>query len=96
MAAGLEKFLPEDQRTKSITGKGKYKEFARADFEEMKDIITGEGNKYTSPRDAIMKKRQIWGTKAMNAATQFVGDALNVEDTWFLKPYYMDALWIFH
>lgn len=92
MAAGIEKMLPENQRTKAFIGRGKYKAFANNDFQEMRGTITGEGNKYVSPRNSIMAKRKIWKTNAMNKVTEAVGDALNAEDAWFLKPYYTNAL----
>ena len=118
LATGMEQLIPEEQRTKSLTGRSQYRDFANADFEQMKDQITGERDKYTNPRDAIMAKRKIWKTPkngseanidqnanwfkrqwqtlqnegVMNWATEFVGDALNTEDAWFLKPYYTHAL----
>ena len=84
--------MQNEQRTKSFANRGKYKDFAEADFKQMEGEITGERDKYTNPRDAIMAKRPTWNFTPMEKATTFVGDALNAEDTWFLKPYYTNAL----
>ena len=72
------------------------RDFALRDAQAMKDELQG-GGKY-NPADGTIKDAQKSFSertpigKALNRASDFVGNALEAEDWWFLRPHYVHAL----
>ena len=92
VAAAMERFIPQDQRTKAIlTPKDSgLRNFARSDFAEMKDVITGGGK--MNPTDQIKSQKQVFQHKWLDALTKMPGKLLEAEDAWALRPRYEKAL----
>lgn len=86
----IELTRPKDQRTKSVTVKKAYKDFAEKDFAEVKDLISGSG-KY-NPSDQIDEYRKIFKTRWLEALRKFNFKALEKEDAFFLKRHYRHSL----
>lgn len=85
-----ERFLPKDQRTKTIIPlKAEYRNFARQDFDEIRDILTGGGK--MNPSDQIRDQQKIFKTKWLEALRKFNFNALEVVDAFFLKLHYIHA-----
>ncbi|MBQ3088290.1 MAG: hypothetical protein IJC36_01520 [Clostridia bacterium] len=82
-----------DNRTKVLKVKKEYKDFAEADFENIKDIITSGGK--LSPSDRVQDRRKVFTSKAfawLEKARKFNFDMLEKEDLIFLKHHYKQAL----
>lgn len=86
-----ERFIPKDKRTK-ILGllKPEYRDFARSDFEAMKDILTGGGK--MNPSDKIRDQQKIFKTKALEIIRNKNFALMEAEDMLFLKMHYVRAL----
>ena len=86
-----EKFIPQEQRTKSKLGKKDVDllKYAENDFDRNKETIRGE-NKYDI-KSGIQEKRTIYSTKALEAARKGNFDLLEAEDAFFLKYRYKKA-----
>lgn len=66
------------------------------DYDNVVDLIQS-GGKQTGPRDEIEKKRTIFNIKGkeikgLEAVRRFNTNALDLEDTWFSRPAYAEAL----
>lgn len=96
LAAVGERRLDQSQRTKSaevLLNPGKYKavrEFAAADFDENQQSISGNG-KY-NPTNAILQKRKVFKSKALNTLSEKNSDLLEREDARFLRRAYVSAM----
>lgn len=86
-----ERFIAKDKRTK-ILGllKPEYRDFARSDFEAMKDILTGGGK--MNPSDKIRDQQKIFKTKALEIIRNKNFAFMEAEDMLFLKMHYVRAL----
>ena len=89
--AGIEKVaVPKDQRTSSaIIGK-EYKDFAKNDFKEVEDIITGNGK--MNPSDAVKERQKVFKNRLLENIRKYNFDMLEKEDSIFLKMHYARAL----
>lgn len=65
-------------------------DFAKADYEQMADAITGTGKK--NPASVIMDNRTVFNTKWLEAFRKFNNMALEREDALFLKRAYADSM----
>lgn len=90
IAAGMEKAIPQEQRTKAVVADKDLLQFAKQDAIAMRDELTG-GGKY-NPADLIRDKRKVFKSKPLAAAEKFNSNALNVEDWWFLRSAYSRSL----
>lgn len=91
LGAVLEKTIPAEQRTKSLTKSKESVAFAKEDAEVMRDILTGTGGKYEMA-NKIQQKRTIFKTKWLELIRRGNFDFLEAEDWWFLKDAYQDSL----
>ena len=91
VGAVIEKTIPADQRTKSLTKSKESVAFAKEDAEVMKDILTGTGGKYEMA-NKIQSKRTIFKNKWLEWIRRTNFDFLEAEDWWFLKGAYQDSL----
>ena len=89
--AGIEKVtVSKDQRTSSaIIGK-EYKDFAKNDFKEVEDIITGNGK--MNPSDAVKERQKVFKNRLLENIREYNFDMLEKEDSIFLKMHYARAL----
>lgn len=96
LSAVGERRIDQSQRTKSaevLLNPGKYKavrEFAAADFDENQQSISGNG-KY-NPTSAILQKRKVFKSKALNTLSEKNSDLLEMEDAIFLRRAYVSAM----
>lgn len=96
LSAVGERRIDQSQRTKSaevLLNPGKYKavrEFAAADFDENQQSISGNG-KY-NPTNAILQKRKVFKSKALNTLSEKNSDLLEREDARFLRRAYVSAM----
>lgn len=79
------------ERTKSFTKSKEAVGFAEKDFEEMVKVLQGVNAKYAVTSD-IEGKRTIFKTKWLEKLRLKNFDFLEMEDMWFLKMHYVDAL----
>ncbi len=93
IGAGLEKTLNVEisERTKSVTKSKEALEFAKNDFNEMVKVLQGVNAKYAVTTD-IEERRQIFKTRAFEKLRNKNFEFLEIEDMWFLKAHYVDAL----
>lgn len=96
-AYAIERALPdsiinESQYTKSLTVDKKYKDFAREDFEndDVQNALTGGGK--MNPTKELEKYKRVFKNNALEKARKFNFDALEKEDSVFLKMHYIRAL----
>lgn len=96
-AYAIERVLPdsiinESQYTKSLTIDKKYKDFAREDFEndDVQNALTGGGK--MNPAKELEKYKRIFKSNALEKARKFNFDALEKEDSIFLKMHYIRSL----
>ena len=80
-----------EERTKSLRKSKKAVEFAKKDFAIMEKTLQGENAKYAVTSD-IEGKRTIFKTKWLEKLRTKNFDFLEMEDMWFLKAHYVDAL----
>ena len=92
VASALETVIikEESQRTKALIVDKKYKEFAANDFDEMSDIVTGNG-KY-NPKRTIADQRRVFKTDVLEGIRRGYGNVLEGTDKLFLKRHYITAL----
>ena len=96
IGAALERaFVPVGERTKSLSGLlpgtgGKARQFAQADFKEMKDIITGGGK--MNPTDMIRERQRVFKTGALEWIRKQNFNFLEAEDGIFLEHHYVRAM----
>jgi len=91
IVTGLEKtFVKQENRTKSFSVKKEYKDFAKDDFKNVEDIITGNGK--MNPSDQIRDNQKIFKNKVLEYFRTKNFELLGKEDTIFLKHHYEIAL----
>ena len=85
-----ERFVPKEKRTK-VFGllKPEYRDFAKNDFKEIKDILTGDGK--MNPSDKIRDQQKIFKTKALEILRNKNTAAMEAEDSIFLQLHYVRA-----
>ena len=79
------------ERTKSVLKSKEAVEFAKNDFSKMQKALQGENAKYAVTND-IEGKRTIFKTKWLEKLRTANFKWLEIEDMWFLKYHYVDAL----
>lgn len=78
------------ERTKTLNIGKEYKEFAKKDFKQMMDIISGGGK--MNPEDIIRDHRRIFRFEPLEKLRKLNSELLEKEDRFFLKRYYINAL----
>lgn len=82
-------FVPEEQRTRSVTRNRAAKQFAKNDYQEMKNVLSG--NAYTSEMSEIQRRQRLF-PKILQAPMDFANWALDAEDLFFKKHTYINSL----
>lgn len=82
-------FVPEEQRTRSVTRNRAAKRFAKSDYKEMKNVLAG--NAYTSEMSEIQQRQRLF-PKILQAPMDFANRALDAEDLFFKKHTYINSL----
>lgn len=82
--------LQQSERTKTVAVAKEYKDFAKADVEKVKDLLTGDTKEGFS--DAIRKKQQVFKKKWLETLRVKNTEALSEEDLWFKSIHYRHAL----
>lgn len=82
-------FVPEEQRTRSVTRNRAAKKFAKNDYQEMKNVLSG--NAYTSEMSEIQRRQRLF-PKILQAPMDFANWALDAEDLFFKKHTYINSL----
>ena len=82
--------LPAEKRTRAIKATPAAKEFAKQDYEAMKDVLSG--GKYESSGSALERQIQRNALGPLSKITNKVSDALEKEDMWAKKPAYIRSL----
>lgn len=92
IATPMEARLPQAERTKAVLTKkdADLKDFARADFANIKVAISSGGK--LNPSDVIRDKQAIFKTKLLEKARKGNLNALEKEDAIFLKMHYTSAM----
>lgn len=92
IGAGMEAmFIKDGERTKTALPAGKeYREFAEQDFLKMQDVIRSGGK--MNPEDAIRDQRTIFKTRWLETLRKKNFEFMEIEDGWFLKAHYENAL----
>lgn len=82
--------LPAEKRTRAIKATPAAKEFAKQDYEAMKDVLSG--GKYESSGSALERQIQRNALGPLSKVTNKVSDALEKEDSWAKKPAYIRSM----
>lgn len=90
IAAGMEKVFLRKNRTKAVYAKKEYRDFARADFQKVEDVLAS-GGKMNAYNEIIDQKR-VFQTRWLEKARQFNSQMLEKEDVLFLRRYYISSL----
>ena len=94
IASGLEHIFLRgdnaDERTKSVIVSKEYKQFAKNDYKNVEEIITGSGK--MNPKRGIADNRPIFSNKVLESIRRFNFNLLEKEDAIFLKKHYTRAL----
>lgn len=91
IGAGIEAAsIKSGERTKAVTVKQEYKEFAKQDFDQMQDVIKSGGK--MNPTDVIRDQRTIFKTRWLETLRKKNFEFMEIEDGWFLKAHYESAL----
>ncbi|WP_031476352.1 peptidoglycan DD-metalloendopeptidase family protein [Agathobaculum desmolans] len=78
-----------EQRTRSLKRAKGAKEFAKADFEQMKNVLSG--NAYTSEMSEIQQRQRLF-PRPLQAVMDVNTNALDAEDAFFKKMTYINSL----
>lgn len=89
ISAVAQKALPKEQRTRSITRNRAAKQFAKNDYQEMKNVLSG--NAYTSEMSEIQRRQRLF-PKILQAPMDFANWLLDAEDLFFKKHTYINSL----
>ena len=91
VSATLQKAFVKDpnQRTRSLTRNSAAKEFAKADYAEMKGVISGDA--YTSEMSEVQRRQKIF-PKPLQAVMDTANKALDVEDQIFKRMTYINSM----
>lgn len=82
--------LPVEKRTRGIKSTPEAKEFAKQDYEAMKDVLSG--GKYDSSGSALERQIQRNALGPLSKVTNKVSSALETEDAWAKKPAYIRSM----
>ena len=82
--------LPVEKRTRGIKADPAAKEFAKQDYEAMKDVLSG--GKYESAGSALERQIQRNALGPLSKVTNKVSSALEKEDMWAKKPAYIRSM----
>lgn len=94
--AGLESLdvkrgkMQQSERTASVTTDKASRDYARADFENVKDIASGAG-KYNDAKSRVNDARKIFDSKFLEKPRNWNGNWLEGEDIFFLKRAYANS-----
>lgn len=91
LSAGLQKVFikDKDRRTRSLLRSGKIKEFAKQDYQTMKDVL--DGNQYTSEMSEIQRRKKSF-PKPIQAVMDANSKALDWEDQIFKRMTYVNSM----
>lgn len=89
ISAVVQKALPKEQRTRSITRNRAAKQFAKNDYQEMKNVLSG--NAYTSEMSEIQQRQRLF-PKILQTPMDLANRALDSEDLFFKKHTYINSL----
>ena len=94
MEATAQKAGKLDTRSKTIIVGKEYKAYAREDFDEVKELLSGQRKGDT--KNEIMSRREAFGESKLaqpfNKIARWNSNALEAEDMLFLKHHYIKAL----
>ena len=79
------------EKTKSLTATRAQIDFAKSDFQEVKDSVTG-GVQKADVRGKILENRKVFKTEVLNKLSAANSNALETEDRIFLEKHYVAAL----
>lgn len=89
VSALVQASLPKEKRTRSLTVSRAARRFARQDFQEMRDVLSGD--KFTSDESEIRRRQKLF-PKILQAPMDFNSRALEGEDMFFKKRTYIRSL----
>ena len=89
VSATLQRFLPQEQRTRSVTRSRDAKNFAKSDYENMKNVISGDA--YTSEMTEVQRRQRLF-PKPLQAAMDLNSKALDAEDQLFKRTTYINSM----
>lgn len=81
--------LPKEKRTRSLVASREAKRFAREDYKDMKDVLSG--NKYFSDENEIMRRQKLF-PKPLQAIMDANSWLLEAEDMFFKKGTYIRSM----
>lgn len=90
IAAGLQHFIPSEQRTTVLSVSNEAKEYAKMDYLEFGKDLMSKG-KY-SIKGEIIEKQRTFKWNWLENTSNFVFDALSAEDLFFKQHYYKSSL----
>lgn len=79
------------EKTKSLTATRAQIDFAKSDFQAVKDSVTG-GVQKADVRGKILENRKVFKTEVLNKLSAANSNALETEDRIFLEKHYVAAL----
>lgn len=82
-------FVPEEQRTRSVTRNRAAKRFAKSDYKEMKNVLAG--NAYTSEMSEIQRRKKLF-PGIIQKPMDFFNNALDAEDMIFKRTTYINSM----
>jgi hypothetical protein len=82
--------LAEADRTRSLVKDDAARDFAKADWEEVKGILSGD--KYNSAYTSVQRKVQENSLGIFNRPAKFSSDKMNQADTWAKKGQYISSM----
>lgn len=82
-------FVPEEQRTRSVTRNRAAKKFAKIDYKEMKNVLAG--NAYTSEMSEIQRRKKLF-PGIIQKPMDFFSNALDAEDMFFKRTTYINSM----
>lgn len=89
ISATLQKALPQEKRTRSVTRNRAAKDFAKADYENMKNVISGDA--YTSEMTEVQRRQRLY-PKPIQAIMDLNSKALDAEDQLFKRTTYINSM----
>lgn len=89
ISATLQKALPQEQRTRSVSRNRAAKEFAKSDYENMKNVISGDA--YTSEMTEVQRRQRLF-PKPLQAVMDLNSKALDAEDQLFKRTTYINSM----
>ena len=89
ISATLQKALPQEKRTRSVTRNRAAKDFAKSDYENMKNVISGDA--YTSEMTEVQRRQRLY-PKPIQAIMDLNSKALDAEDQLFKRTTYINSM----